>query len=62
MHNILDEQCQEIIKQKFTKRSQASKYQTRRVNDLQVPRPRLEITRKSFRIKVPRCGMMSQTI
>ena len=36
------------VKQKFTKRSQVSKYETRRANDLQVPRPRREITKKSF--------------
>ena len=48
VHKFLDEQCPEIPKQKFTKRSQVSKYETRRANDLQVPRLRLEITRKSF--------------
>ena len=48
VHKILNEQCPEILKQKFTKRSQVSKYETRRANDLQVPRPRLEITKKSF--------------
>ena len=56
VHKILNEQCPEILKQKFTKRSQVSKYEARRVNDPQVPRPRLKITRKSF---PPRCGMMS---
>ena len=48
VRKILNEQCPEIFKQKFTKRSQISTYETRRLNDLQVPRPRLEITRKSF--------------
>ena len=61
VHIILNEQCPEILKQKFTKRSQVSKYETRRANDLQVPRPRLEITKRAFRTKVPRCGMISQT-
>ena len=51
VHKILNEQCSEILKQKFTKRSLVSKYETRRVNDLQVPRSRLEITRKSFSYK-----------
>ena len=51
VHKILNEQCPEILKQKFTKRSQVSKYETRRVNDLQIPRPRLEITQKSFSYK-----------
>ena len=40
-----------LMKQKFTKRSQVSKYETRRANDLQVPRPRLEINKKSFSYK-----------
>ena len=62
VHKILNEQCPEILKQKFTKRSQVSKYETRRANDLQVPRPRLEIKKRAFRTKVPRCGMISQTI
>ena len=51
VHKILNEQCPEILKQKFTKRSQVSKYETRRANDLQVPRPRPEITKKSFSYK-----------
>ena len=51
VHKILNEQCPEILKQKFTERSRVSKYETRRVNDLQVPRSRLEITRKSFSYK-----------
>ena len=32
------------VKQKLTKRSYVSKYETRRANDLQIPRPSLEIT------------------
>ena len=51
VHKILNEQCPEILKQKFTKRSQVSKYEARRANDLRVPRPRLEITKKSFSYK-----------
>ena len=51
VHEILHEQCPEILKQKFTKRSHVSKYETRRANDLQIPRPRLEITKKSFLYK-----------
>ena len=39
------------VEQKFTKRSHVSKYETRRANDLQIPRPRLEITTKSFSYK-----------
>ena len=39
------------LSKKFTKRSQVSKYETRRANDLQIPRPRLEITKKSFSYK-----------
>ena len=48
VRKLLNEQCPEILNQNFTKRSQISTYETRRLNDLQVPRPRLEITRKSF--------------
>ena len=51
VHKILNEQCPEILEQKFTKRSQVSKYETRGGNDLQVPRPRPEIARKSFPYK-----------
>ena len=36
---------------KFKRRSQIIKYETRRVSDLQVPKPRLELTRKSFSYK-----------
>ena len=49
VYKILNEQCPEILKQKFTKRSQVSKYEIRRVDDLQAQRPRLEI--KSFSYK-----------
>ena len=51
MHKILNEQCPEILQRNFTKRSQVSKYETRRANDLQIPRPRLEMTKKSFSYK-----------
>ena len=51
VHTTLNEQCPEILKQKFTKRSHVSKYETRRANDLQIPRPRLEIAKKSFSYK-----------
>ena len=60
LHKILMEQCPEIPKSKFTIRSQVSKYETRRANDLQIPRPRLEISKRASRIKVQRCGMISQ--
>ena len=48
---VLNEQCPEILKRKSTKRSQVSNFETRRVNGMQVPRPRLEVTRKSFSYK-----------
>ena len=51
VHKIPNEQCPEILKQKFTKISQVSQYETRRANDLQIPRTRLEITKKSFSYK-----------
>ena len=51
VHKILNEQCPKILKKKFAIRSQVSKFETRRANDMQVPRPRLEITRKNFSYK-----------
>ena len=51
VHKILNEQCPDILKKKFAKRSQVSKYETRRVNDLQVPKSMLELTRKSLSYK-----------
>ena len=51
VHKILNGQCPKVLKQTFTKRSQVSKYETRRSGDLQVPRTRLEIMKKSFSYK-----------
>ena len=51
VHKFLNGQCPQVLKQTFTKRSQVSKYETRRSDDLQVPRTRLEITKKSFSYK-----------
>ena len=48
VHRILNEQYSEVLKHKFTKNPHVSNYEARGVNDLQVPRFRLEITRKSF--------------
>ena len=62
VRKFLNGQCPQVLKQTFTKRSQVSKYETRRSDDLQVPRTRLEITKKSFSYKVPRCGMRPNNI
>ena len=51
VHKFLNGQCPQVLKQTFTKRSQVSKYETRRSGDLQVPRTRHEITNKSFSYK-----------
>ena len=48
VHKILREICPENLKGKFTNRTQISKYETHRMNDLQMPRPRLEISKRSF--------------
>ena len=48
IHKILKEMCPENLKGKFTRRTKISKYETRRINDLQIPKPRLEISKKSF--------------
>ena len=41
VHKILKKKCPEDLMGKFTRRTQISKYETRRINDLQVPKPRL---------------------
>ena len=48
VHKILKEMCPKILKGKFTRRTQVSKYETRRINDLQIPKLRLELSKKSF--------------
>ena len=48
VHKILKEMCPEILKGKFMRRTHASKYETRRINDLQIPKLRLELSKKSF--------------
>ena len=48
VHKILGEMCPENLKGKFTRRFHISQYETRRTNDLQVPKPRLEISKMSF--------------
>ena len=51
VHKILNEQCPETLSKSSQKDLMFSKYETRRANDLQIPRPRLEITKKSFSYK-----------
>ena len=51
VHKILNGQCPDTLEQKFKRRSQISKYETRRVNDLHVTNPGLELTRKSSSYK-----------
>ena len=48
VHKILKEMCPEILKGKFIRRTHISKYETRRINDLQIPKLRLELSKKSF--------------
>ena len=40
--------CPGNLKEKLTNRTQISKYKTCRMNDLQIPRSRLEISKKRF--------------
>ena len=40
--------CPEILKNKFTPRSNISKYNTRKIDDFEIPRLRLEYCKKSF--------------
>ena len=46
VHKILKKRCPENLKGKFTRRTQISKCKTRRINDLQIRKPRLEISLK----------------
>ena len=48
VHQFLNGQYPQALKHTFTIRSQVSKYETRKSDDLRVPRTRLEITKKSF--------------
>ena len=48
VHKILRKRCPENLKGKFTRRNQTSKHETRKIHDLQIPKPRLELSKKSF--------------
>ena len=48
VHKILKEMCPDYLRGKFTRRTKISKYETHRMNDLQIPKPRLEISKKSY--------------
>ena len=48
VHKILRKRCPESLKGKFMRRNQILKYETRRMHDLQIPKPRLELSKRSF--------------
>ena len=48
VHKILMKRCLENLKGKFTGGTQNSKYETRKMHDLQIPKPRLELSKKRF--------------
>ena len=48
VHKILRKRCPENLKGKSTRRNQISKYETRKMHDLQIPKPRLELLKRSF--------------
>ena len=48
VHKILKEICPEFLKGKFIRRTQISKYRTQRINDLQIPKLQLELSKRSF--------------
>ena len=60
VRKILKEMCPEILKGKFIRRTHISKYETRRINDLEIPKLRLELSKKSFSYVGARSGMISQ--
>ena len=43
VYKILEKRCPENLKGKFVKRTQISKYETRRINNFQIPKPQLEL-------------------
>ena len=47
-HKILHGNCPDNLQNKFTRRSQISNYSTRNSQNLHLPKPRLEFTKKSF--------------
>ena len=62
VHKIVRKMYPENLKGKFTRRNQISKHETRRTNDLQIPKPRLDSQREIFRTSVLRSGMIFQTL
>ena len=48
VHKILRKRCPENLKGKFTRRNQISKYETSRMPDLQIPKPRLKLSKRRF--------------
>ena len=47
-HKIIGKRCPENLKGKFTRRNRISIYETRKIHDLQIPKPRLELSKRSF--------------
>ena len=48
VHKILHNRSPEDLHGKFTRRTQISKHETRRIHDLRIPNPRSEVSEKSF--------------
>ena len=48
VHKILRKKCPENFKGKFTRINQISKYETQKMHDLLIPKPRLELSKRSF--------------
>ena len=48
VHKNRRKRCPENLKGKFTRRNQISKYETSKMHDLQIRKPRLELSKRSF--------------
>ena len=48
IHKNVRDKCPESAKGKFTNRDKISKWKIRRMNDLQIPNPRLDISKMRF--------------
>ena len=48
VHRILKKKCPKNVNGKFTRRPQISKYEVRRINYLEMPKPRLALSKRFF--------------
>ena len=62
LHKVLKEMCPEDLQGRFTMRTKISKYETSRINNLQIRKPCLEISNRVFRTSERWYETISQAI